>query len=174
MELAARVLRLAAPGLTPPQSIRHDGDPPVIVDAASDGVASGAGQVSDEPLTRAVVATTVAELEAVGVGNVAVICPSSLVSTVSDALAAAGIDHGQATRHGLDTQVTVVPVGLVKGLELDASVVVEPARIVAEEAQGMRALYVALTRATKRLAVVHHQPLPDCLAEPRINGQDNR
>ena len=174
MELAARVLRLAAPGLTPPQSIRHDGDPPVIVDAASDGVASAAGQVADEPLTRAVVATTVAELEAVGVGNVAVICPSSLVSTVSDALAAAGIDHGQATRHGLDTQVTVVPVGLVKGLELDASVVVEPARIVAEEAQGMRALYVALTRATKRLAVVHHQPLPDCLAEPRINGQDNR
>ena len=40
-----------------------------------------------------------------------------------------------------------MPVGLVKGLEVDASVVVEPAGIVAEEAQGYRALYVALTRS---------------------------
>jgi DNA helicase IV len=59
-----------------------------------------------------------------------------------------------------------VPVGLVKGLELDASVVVEPAAIVAEESQGMRSLYVALTRATKRLAVVHDEPLPDVLVTP--------
>ena len=45
--------------------------------------------------------------------------------------------------------MTVVPVELAKGLELDGVVLVEPARIVAEERQGMRALYVALTRATK-------------------------
>ena len=44
-------------------------------------------------------------------------------------------------------------------------VVVEPARIVDEEPQGLRALYVALTRATKRLAIVHAEPLPDTLAE---------
>ena len=56
-----------------------------------------------------------------------------------------------------------MPVGLVKGLELDAVVVVEPAAIVDEEAQGLRALYVALTRATKRLAVVHAATLPDVL-----------
>ena len=43
-------------------------------------------------------------------------------------------------------------------------VVVEPAAIVDEEAQGLRALYVALTRATKRLAIVHSRPLPDALA----------
>jgi DNA helicase IV len=54
---------------------------------------------------------------------------------------------------------------LAKGLELDASVVVEPAEIVEQEAQGLRALYVALTRATKRLAVVHARPLPDYLLE---------
>ncbi len=61
--------------------------------------------------------------------------------------------------------MTVVPVGLVKGLELDAVVVVEPSRIVAEEQQGLRALYVALTRATKRLVIVHSEPLPEALAE---------
>jgi DNA helicase IV len=53
-----------------------------------------------------------------------------------------------------------VPVRLVKGLELDSVVVVEPARIVADEAQGLRALYVALTRSTRRLTVVHAEPLP--------------
>jgi DNA helicase IV len=54
-------------------------------------------------------------------------------------------------------------VSLVKGLELDASVVVEPAAILEEEVQGARALYVALTRATKRLVLVHERPLPDVL-----------
>jgi DNA helicase IV len=57
----------------------------------------------------------------------------------------------------------VVEVGLVKGLEVDAAVVVEPAAMVDEEAQGDRALYVALTRATKRLAVVHEVELPPSL-----------
>ena len=68
-----------------------------------------------------------------------------------------------ALQQGLDHQVTVVPVGMVKGLELDATVVVEPAAIVDEEPQGMRALYVALTRATKILTVVHARPLPAVL-----------
>ena len=46
-------------------------------------------------------------------------------------------------------------------------VVGEPARIVAEEAQGRRALYEALTRATKALAVVHVEALPEALVEER-------
>jgi DNA helicase IV len=53
---------------------------------------------------------------------------------------------------------------MVKGLELDGVVVVEPGRIVAEEPQGLRALYVALTRATQRLTIVHAEPLPEALA----------
>ena len=51
----------------------------------------------------------------------AVIAPDSLVDDVAVALEAAGIPYGRATRHGLDKQVTVVPVRLVKGLELDAA-----------------------------------------------------
>jgi hypothetical protein len=45
----------------------------------------------------------------------------------------------------------------------DAVVVVEPSRIVADVDQGMRALYVALTRSTQRLSVVHHDDLPEPL-----------
>jgi DNA helicase IV len=154
MALAARVLREAAPDITPPTSIREDGDPPRVLRAAT---ATALGD--------AVVDAVRVEQEAIAPGNVAVICPASLVEEVSVALADAGIDHGRATRHGLDNQVTVVPVSLVKGLELDASVVVEPAAIVDEEPQGLRSLYVALTRATKRLAVVHARELPAALRE---------
>jgi DNA helicase IV len=58
-----------------------------------------------------------------------------------------------------------VPVRLAKGLALDAVVVVEPARIVEDEPQGLRSLYVALTRATRRLTVVHAEPLPAPLVD---------
>ena len=72
---------------------------------------------------------------------------------------------GLASRGGLGADVTVVPVELAKGLELDGVVLVEPATVVAEERQGLRALYVALTRATRRLAIVHADPLPEALVD---------
>jgi DNA helicase IV len=107
------------------------------------------------------VGTAVRDLVAeVGNGNVAVVAADSMVDAVANMLEDEGIDHGRATRAGLSASVTLVPVSVAKGLELDGVVVVEPARIVGEQAQGMRALYVALTRSTKRLTVVHAEELP--------------
>ncbi len=66
-----------------------------------------------------------------------------------------------------DQRVTLVPASLAKGLEYDHVVVVEPAAIVAgepSEFQGLRRLYVVLTRAVSGLSVVHAQPLPEELA----------
>ncbi len=57
-----------------------------------------------------------------------------------------------------------VPASATKGLEFDAVLVVEPARILAEGARGAAELYVALTRATQRLGVLHRDPLPAALA----------
>jgi DNA helicase IV len=51
-----------------------------------------------------------------------------------------------------------------KGLEFDHVVVVEPAAIAESGEQGLRELYVALTRPTQTLVVVHARPLPDALA----------
>ena len=175
MEMAARVLRVAAPDLKPPISVREGGDPPEVRQA-------------DAGALHALVAeVTRAEAAEVDPGSLAIIVPATFVEQVSEALTAAGIEHGRATRQGLRQPVTIVPVGMVKGLEVDASVVVEPAAIVDEEAQGLRALYVALTRATKRLAIVHERPLPDFLTEPidagdrsprsaeiRSNGHDSQ
>ena len=150
MTLANKVLAVAAPDLTPPQAVREGDEEPVV------------GHAVD--LAREVAQLAARERDAVGEGNVAVVVPDSLLAPVAAALDAAGVDHADAGRTGIDAQVNLVPVRLVKGLELDSVIVVEPARILSEEPQGLRSLYVALTRATQRLAVVHAEPLPPVLA----------
>jgi DNA helicase IV len=154
MDLAAKVLAVAAPDLRPPASVRQAGDEPRLVAVEGGGDGALAARVAEVALE---------ERDSVDPGSVAVIAPASLVDDVAAALEAAGVEYGRASRNGLESRVTLVPVSLVKGLELDAAVVVEPAAIVDEEAQGMRALYVALTRATKRLAIVHERELPEPL-----------
>jgi DNA helicase IV len=151
MALATKVLALAAPDLTPPSSVRQEGEEPRFVQAPPGGLAVAA------------VEQALVERAAVDPGSVAIIVPDSLVAAVGNALDAAGIEFGRAARNGFNSQITLVPVNLVKGLELDASVVVEPAAIMEEEVQGARSLYVALTRATKRLVLVHERPLPEVL-----------
>jgi hypothetical protein len=151
MVLASKVLALAAPGLKPPSSVRETGDEPRFVQAGPGGLAAAA------------LAEALVERDAVDPGSVAVIVPDSALDAVQDAFDEADVEYGRASRGGLNRQITVVPVSLVKGLELDATVVVEPAAIMEEEVQGARSLYVALTRATKRLVLVHERPLPDVL-----------
>jgi DNA helicase IV len=153
MALAARVLSVAAPALVPPRSVREGDVPPSI------------RRVAGAELASEVASAVETLLAALGDGSVAVVTPASQADFVASALESRGFAVGRAARQALDAQVTVVPVGLVKGLELDGVVVVEPGRIVDEEHQGLRALYVALTRATKRLVIVHADPLPDALAE---------
>lgn len=56
-----------------------------------------------------------------------------------------------------------VPASETKGLEFDAVLVVEPEHILTEGPRGAAELYVALTRATQRLGVLHRDPLPQAL-----------
>ncbi len=149
MDVATKVLVQVAPDLTPPRSVRSEGDAPRFIATKLADPQIGLVQVVKE------------ELQAVGTGNLAVIAAMSQVEEIEELLIANQVDFGRPTRTGLDSSITVVPVGLVKGLEVDAAVVVEPERIVGEQEQGLRALYVALTRATKRVAVVHSEALPD-------------
>ncbi|NLU83918.1 RNA polymerase recycling motor ATPase HelR [Rhodococcus sp. HNM0569] len=58
-----------------------------------------------------------------------------------------------------------------KGLEFDAVLVVEPERILADGPRGAAELYVALTRATQRLGVLHVGPLPGTLRTGLEHGQ---
>jgi DNA helicase IV len=55
----------------------------------------------------------------------------------------------------------------VKGLEFDSVVVVEPAAIIEASRRGANDLYVALTRTTNRLGLLHTRALPDALTSAR-------
>jgi hypothetical protein len=104
-----------------------------------------------------------AEVSAVGDGKVAVIVPAALVSSVGKAVVAAV--PGSSLGNDLEeAQVVVLGVTDAKGLEFDSVVVVDPAGILAESPRGASDLYVALTRATQRLGVVHTGTLPDVLS----------
>lgn len=149
MDVATRLLPLAAPGVRPPRSVRHTGEGPHVVRAGEDLAARVA------EVTRALTAEP---------GTVAIISPPTLSASVARALEAAGVVYGDPSRTGLDADVTLLPIATAKGLEFDAVVVVEPARLVREAPQGLRALFVALTRPTRSLTVVHAEPLPGALA----------
>ncbi|MBF6229400.1 AAA family ATPase [Nocardia abscessus] len=77
--------------------------------------------------------------------------------------------RGEADREG--TSIVIGPPDVpgavaaseTKGLEYDAVLVVEPERILAEGPRGAAELYVALTRATQRLGVLHRDSLPQAL-----------
>jgi superfamily I DNA/RNA helicase len=99
-------------------------------------------------------------------GSVGVIVPDVATASVLRALALAGLS-AEALDLNEDPKIAVVPASEAKGLEFDSVVLVEPAQIVASEPTrpvGLRRLYVTLTRAVSRLAVVHDEPLPAELA----------
>jgi DNA helicase IV len=148
MELAARLLPTAAPQQTPPTAVREgDAEPRII-------------KTSREQLFAAVAKearTLVAEL---ATGRVGIVCPDNLVDALSSSLESNGVKFGRAGASALEATLTLVPVSLVKGLEMDGVVVVEPTDIYDSVDAGPRGLYVALTRSTQRLVVVHSRELP--------------
>jgi DNA helicase IV len=91
-------------------------------------------------------------------GSIGVIAADAAIPGLAKALHAAGIETGDAEDD--EHRVTLLPATLAKGLEYDHVIVVEPADIAAAEARGLHRLYVVLTRAVSRLAVVHRAPLP--------------
>jgi DNA helicase IV len=94
-------------------------------------------------------------------GSVGIIAADAAVAAVTAALTAAGIAVADPEA---EERVTVLPATLAKGLEYDHVIVVEPADIVDGEERGLHRLYVVLTRAVSRLAVVHRRPLPAALS----------
>jgi DNA helicase IV len=78
--------------------------------------------------------------------------------------------RSEATREGTSVVIGppgtpgAVPASETKGLEFDAVLVVDPDRILADGPRGAAELYVALTRATQRLGVLHRGPLPAALS----------
>ncbi len=148
MTVAGNVLAHAAPQVTAPTSVRSGGAEPEVIAVAEPELV---GAIVDRARTAEQDGTS---------GNIAVITPSSLYEAILNEFDLQGVQVGRGLKDGLESSITVVPVHLVKGLEVDVSIVVEPQAMVDEEFQGARSLYVALTRSTKQLTIVHAQDLP--------------
>ncbi len=140
MSLALPLLGHIAPDVEPPIAFRAGGSPPRIerVDEA-------------DLVERALrVALDLARED----GLLAVILPDALVPVFVSA---------SAYEDGIPL---LSPRG-AKGLEFDHAIVVEPA-LIAEGESGLRELYVALTRPTRTLVIVHARPLPGELRSARV------
>ena len=148
-EVAMRLLREIAPGLATPHAVRPSGNQ-VIVERAEPG-----------EVPPAIVARIRSLL---GTGLIGVITPDGLRDEVTDALDADGLFWAPELQ-AATAPIVVMSAERAKGLEFDNVVVVEPAGIVADHGDnGLRALFVALTRCTQRLAIVHAHPLPAVVA----------
>ncbi|HEX5346688.1 MAG TPA: ATP-binding domain-containing protein [Pseudonocardiaceae bacterium] len=147
-ELADNVLAAIDVDITPPQSVRRSGVAPRAVRV---------GSLADE--LPAVVAE---EATAVGDGRLAVLAPAAGVDELRTILGSS--EQSAPGADDLDAPVTVLTVHQAKGLEFDAVVLVDPVAIVAESPRGLNDLYVALTRSTQRLGIVHPGDLPPVLA----------
>jgi len=159
--VSARVLKVAAPELRPPRAVRRSGIPPRIEAVPSASLFARVAEVA------------AAQLAAAGPGRVAVLSPPGLLADIGLALSERGLrwtDPRDPSGEGLASPLVLLPADQANGLEFDCVVVVEPALIAAEPAaaelppvtttRGLRTLYVALTRLTQQLAVVHAMPLP--------------
>ncbi len=159
LSFAEPTLRAASPDLEAPKPVRRAGsDPTVEVVAPSEFAATLSAAVKRE-------------CENVHPGRVAVIVTSSRVQEIVAILNGAGlgaIDPRELESKGLSADLVVLAAEGANGLEFDASVVVEPGEIAcrgsgvtkAITARGLRTLYVAMTRPTRRLAIIATGELP--------------
>ncbi|WP_158221209.1 UvrD-helicase domain-containing protein [Kineosporia sp. R_H_3] len=140
MALAAQLLPRIAPHVEPPRVVRSVGPPDLVFDDSGD-------------LVR--VAVSKAQSYAARGLFVGIIAPLGRWAELAEVMRARDVKWAD----GLDGElapsgINIVDPATAKGLEFEAVVVVDPVGI-ARTDKGLRLLYIALTRTTKHLAVVH-------------------
>ncbi len=125
---AARMVREHVPDADIPRAVRETGHDPVELSVPAAGVAAAARSALEDLLGQVD-------------GQVAVVVPEVWRAPLL------GLE-------GLADRVVVVDPLSTKGLEYDATLVVDPDEIVAATPGGVRSLYVVLTRAAHRMTVL--------------------
>ena len=146
LDVANRLLPVAAPNVRPAKSVRQQGRAPVIVAAATIDAAVQHSAALAGRSTRASLALLAAEV---------------LLDDLATALNAHGTDFtdGRIAGAVLGGGISLISARASKGLEFDDVIIVEPSVII-DEARGARVLYVALTRAVQELAIVTSVSVP--------------
>ncbi|MFJ9803844.1 AAA family ATPase [Streptomyces wuyuanensis] len=152
MEFVAPLARTVAPTLPFPQAVRAAGEDAVRT------IATEPWKLLDDTVAHAT--RLIGTSDGHTLRSVAVIVPddSGWLDEISRQLdLAEGI-----TEQGREA-VSVLAAAQAKGMEYDHVLVVEPATIADRGPAGLRQLYVALTRSTQSLTVLHTSPLPEAL-----------
>lgn len=154
MGVAAGVLRTINSSLAMPTSVRRSGFEPWAL------------HVEPAELDRVLVDVVGAEVAEHAEGQLAVLVPDAdrerLLAAVRTSFPSAERTPDPGVR------VAVMGVREAKGLEFDAVIVVDPAVLSSQSRRGWGDVYVALTRATQRLGIVHTAPLPIQVQIPSI------
>ena len=151
MRITEGVLRAVDPALAAPRAVR------------SGGVRPWSLRIPEDDRGAALRTVVEKEIAALDGGRMAVIHAPALSAVLAEGLAGLDgvtVDDGPSA---LDSPVVLMTADRAKGLEFDAVLVVEPAEILAARSRGVNDLYVALTRGTKSLGVVHSGELPEML-----------
>jgi hypothetical protein len=149
MAVAAEVLAAFAPDEQPPDSVRSEGVPPRAIRVPS-----------FSPLATSVAEVVRADLAEIGGpdnGRLAVIAPDARAAELAAALPEAITGDRPES---LDSPAALLTVSQAKGLEFDRVVLADPAGVIEQSPNGGHDLYVAITRATHCLTVVHEGDLP--------------
>ena len=162
MAAAEALLAAIDPDQPPPRSVRETGVPPWRMLTTRDALPAALAQVT--------------AAEAAGEGRLAVIVPDARIAELGAAVSRAvpGVSFGQSP--DLTSPAVVLGARQAKGLEFDSVLIADPAAILAGSPRGRNDLYVAMTRSTQRLGVLHPGRPPAELAalparrRPRVTG----
>ena len=162
LNFAAPTLRAASVDLEPPRPVRRAGFIPIV------------DVVEPRDFASSLIAAVRREIEVVAPGRAAVIVTSARVEEITQILNMGGldaVDPRDQDSKGLGADLVVLGAEGANGLEFDATIVVEPGDIARRGAsadekvtpRGLRTLYVAMTRPTRRLAILATSELPETL-----------
>jgi DNA helicase IV len=152
MDVAADVLAAIDPVLEVPRSVRTAGFTPWRLETDEAGLADAVAQAAIRLAAES------------GDGKLAVIVPPGRLAELGQAVTAALPEVAIGADPDLTSPVVVLTVRQAKGLEFDSVLIAEPAQMLADSPRGLNDLYVALSRATQRVGVVHTGTIPAVLA----------
>ncbi|HXW43316.1 MAG TPA: ATP-binding domain-containing protein [Streptosporangiaceae bacterium] len=151
MTVAADVLRAIDAGLTPPRSVRESGHEPWRLETTAASLDAAVAEAAARLSRQA------------GEGKMAVIVPAGRLDEIGEVVSEALPGTALGADPDLTSPVVVLTVRQAKGLEFDCVLIADPAGILAESERGLNDLYVALTRATQQVGVVHVGRVPGVL-----------
>ena len=157
MAATAGLLAAIDPGQPPPQSVRQTGVPPWRMATTRDAL----------PATLAEVTARGSRERGTARGHRAGHPGAELGDAVSRAVP--GASFGE--RPDLTNPVVVLGARQAKGLEFDSVLIADPAAILAGSPRGRNDLYVAMTRSTRRLGVLHPGRRPRSWLASSADGQ---